>query len=72
MLARTYIAYVAIAAIALVSMTSAAPAAPVAGNTVTLAAVAEEMEGPDFLPVPKIMFPMCCLHNIVACCISKN
>ncbi|KAG0043273.1 hypothetical protein BGZ90_009148, partial [Linnemannia elongata] len=53
MLARTYIAYVAVAALALVSMTSAAPA----GGHVTLAAVAEEMAGPDFLPVPKEMFP---------------
>ncbi|KAF9283039.1 hypothetical protein BGZ88_010683 [Linnemannia elongata] len=68
MLARTYIAYVAVAALALVSMTSAAPA----GGHVTLAAVAEEMAGPDFLPVPKEMFPMCCLHKIAACCVSDE
>ncbi|KAF8954622.1 hypothetical protein BGZ46_002867 [Entomortierella lignicola] len=24
----------------------------------------------DFLPVPKELFPMCCLHNIAACCIN--
>ncbi|KAF8978168.1 hypothetical protein BGZ46_006765, partial [Entomortierella lignicola] len=55
MLARTYITYVAVAALALVSMTSAAP---------TAAAPAV----PDFLPVPKELFPMCCLHSIAACC----
>ncbi|KAF9123609.1 hypothetical protein BGW39_008823 [Mortierella sp. 14UC] len=70
MLARTYITYVTIAALALVSMTSAAPAGP--ADIATLAAVPQEMEGPDFLPVPKAMFPMCCLHKIAACCISEQ
>ncbi len=70
MLARTYITYVAIAAVALVSMTSAAPAGP--ADILTTPAVAIEIEGPDFLPVPKAMFPMCCLHKIAACCISDQ
>ncbi|KAF9272372.1 hypothetical protein BGZ88_004871, partial [Linnemannia elongata] len=70
MFARTYITYVAVAALALVAMTSAAPAAD--AGIPTLAAVAQEMPGPDFLPVPKEMFPMCCLHNIAACCISQQ
>lgn len=70
MFARIYFTYVAVAALALVAMTSAAPAAP--GGIATLAAVPQEMEGPDFLPVPKEMFPMCCLHNIAACCISQQ
>ncbi|KAG0047951.1 hypothetical protein BGZ90_007743, partial [Linnemannia elongata] len=55
MFARTYITYVAVAALALVAMTSAAPAAD--AGIPTLAAVAQEMPGPDFLPVPKEMFP---------------
>ncbi|KAF9129760.1 hypothetical protein BG015_004097, partial [Linnemannia schmuckeri] len=58
MLARTYITYVSVAVIALVSMTSAAPAVPVAPADAAI---------PDFLPVPKASFPMCCLHNIAAC-----
>jgi hypothetical protein len=66
MLARTYIAYVAIAAIALVSMTSAAPAG--SADITTIAAVAQELEGPDFLSVPKEIFPLCCIHKIAACC----
>ncbi|KAF9132945.1 hypothetical protein BGX30_012487, partial [Mortierella sp. GBA39] len=67
MLARTFITYVAVAAVAFVSMTSAAPTVH---TGLTLPAVAQIMDGPDFLPVPKEMFPMCCLHNIAACCIS--
>ncbi|KAF9016183.1 hypothetical protein BGZ52_006050, partial [Haplosporangium bisporale] len=68
MLARTYITYVAVVAIAIVSMTSAAPTALAAPAGPTVPAIVEEMEGPDFLPVPKQFFPMCCLHNIAACC----
>ncbi|KAK3813828.1 MAG: hypothetical protein JOS17DRAFT_761057 [Linnemannia elongata] len=71
MFARTYITYVAVAALALVAMTSAAPAAPGSGIA-TLAAVAEEMDGPDFLPVPKEMFPMCCHYKVDACCFSAQ
>ncbi|KAG0328058.1 hypothetical protein BG000_000658 [Podila horticola] len=72
MLARTYITCVAVAAIALVSMTSAAPAPPAPPASNSVAAVEEIMEGPDFLPVPKQFFPMCCLHGIDACCISRQ
>ncbi|KAG0013713.1 hypothetical protein BGZ81_000870 [Podila clonocystis] len=57
MLARTYITYAAVAALALVSMTSAAPA------------IVEGPDVPDFLPVPKQYFPICCQNNIAACCI---
>ncbi|KAK3804838.1 MAG: hypothetical protein J3Q66DRAFT_446187 [Benniella sp.] len=67
MLARTYIACVAIAAVALVSMTSAAPAG--SADITTIAAVAQELEGPDFLPVPKDIFPLCCIHKIADCCL---
>ncbi|KAG0289154.1 hypothetical protein BGZ97_006563, partial [Linnemannia gamsii] len=69
MLARTYITYVAVAALALVSMTSAAPAG--AADIPTVAAVAEVMQGPDFLPVPKELYPLCCIHNIPDCCFSE-
>ncbi|KAG0077607.1 hypothetical protein BGZ93_000436, partial [Podila epicladia] len=66
MLARTYITYAAIATVSLISMDSAAPA--VSKVIANIAAVAQEMKGPDFLPVPKKMFPMCCIHKITDCC----
>ncbi|KAG9071620.1 hypothetical protein KI688_005833 [Linnemannia hyalina] len=65
MFARTFITYVAIAALAVVSMASAAPAPP---TIRTAPAVAQTMDGPDFLPVPKEMFPMCCHYKIDSCC----
>ncbi|KAF9402857.1 hypothetical protein BGX21_008367 [Mortierella sp. AD011] len=27
---------------------------------------------PEFLPVPKEDFPMCCLHNVAACCLLEE
>ena len=67
---RSYITYIAAAAIALVSMSSAAPAAP--ANIPTVAAVAQELAGPDFLSVSKEMFPLCCAHKIAACCYDEQ
>ncbi|KAF9359774.1 hypothetical protein BGX34_008159 [Mortierella sp. NVP85] len=70
MLARSYITYIAVAAVALVSMTSAAPAAP--AKIPKVSAVAQELPGPDFLSVPKEMFPLCCVHKIAACCYGEQ
>ncbi|KAF9539246.1 hypothetical protein EC957_005624, partial [Mortierella hygrophila] len=65
MLARTFITYVAVSTLAVVSITSAAPAPP---TIPTVPAVVQTMDGPDFLPVPKEMFPMCCIYKIDSCC----
>ncbi|KAF9974765.1 hypothetical protein BGZ73_001791, partial [Actinomortierella ambigua] len=76
MLARTFITYVAVAAVALFSVANAAPVDPAAPpaelptNIKTLEAEPQEMPGPETLPVPKEMFPMCCLHRIDACCLD--
>ncbi|KAF9160280.1 hypothetical protein DFQ26_005710 [Actinomortierella ambigua] len=71
MLARTYITYVAVAAIALVSVVRAAPAvnpeAPNLDSVRKLEAVAQEIEGPATLPVPKELFPLCCIRKIEPC-----
>ncbi|KAG0255731.1 hypothetical protein DFQ27_006100 [Actinomortierella ambigua] len=76
MLARTYITYVAVAAVALVSVAQAAPAvtpeAPNLDKVPTLNAVAEEVEGPATLPVPKEFYPLCCIHKIKACCFGEH
>ncbi|KAF9345879.1 hypothetical protein BGX34_004387, partial [Mortierella sp. NVP85] len=69
MLARSYITHIAVAVVVLVSMTSVAPAAPV--KIPTVAAVAQELAGPDFLSVPKEMFPLCCVHKIASCCYGE-
>ncbi|KAK3817741.1 MAG: hypothetical protein J3Q66DRAFT_388220 [Benniella sp.] len=46
------------------------PAAP--AKIPTVAAVAQELAGPDFLSVPKEMFPLCCVHKIAACCYCEQ
>ncbi|GJJ71835.1 hypothetical protein EMPS_04192 [Entomortierella parvispora] len=69
MLTRTCLTYVAIVAIGLISMTSAAPAEP---KVITVEAVPQKLDGPESLPVPKELFPLCCIHNIDACCYIGN
>ncbi|KAF8926236.1 hypothetical protein BGZ47_002835 [Haplosporangium gracile] len=68
MLARTCITYVAIVAVGLISMASAAPAVP---EVTFVDAVPQKLSGPDFLPVPKELFPLCCIHKISECCYSE-
>ncbi|GJJ71571.1 hypothetical protein EMPS_03921 [Entomortierella parvispora] len=68
MFARTCLTYVAIAAVALISMASAAPTDP-APEVTYVDAIPQELSGPDFLPVPKELFPLCCIHKITECCL---
>lgn len=68
MLARTCITYIAIVAIGLISMASAAPA-EVKADVVD--AVPQKLSGPDFLPVPRELFPLCCVHSIAECCFTE-
>ncbi|KAF9966299.1 hypothetical protein BGZ73_001076 [Actinomortierella ambigua] len=74
MLARTFITYVAVAAVALFSVANAAPVDPAAppelpADIKTLEAEPQEMEGTDFVSVPKMFFPICCQQGVRACCI---
>ncbi|KAF9369502.1 hypothetical protein CPB97_003555 [Podila verticillata] len=65
MLARTCITYVAIIAVGLISMASAAPADP---TPKVLEAIPQTLGGPEFLSVPRHLFPLCCVHGIDECC----
>ncbi|KAG0347713.1 hypothetical protein BG004_007124 [Podila humilis] len=68
MLARTCITYIAIVAVGLISMANAAPGAPAPE---VIEASPQALGGPEFLSVPRHLFPLCCVHGIDDCCYTE-